>query len=283
MDLGAGLYTLTMTDANGCTALASATLEAPPALNFALTLDLVDCGDTLVDASITASGGLSPYTILLDGNVLAGSMPSINAGLHTVQLLDANGCSVDSSVTVTLPPSPTISLPSDTTILLGNSLQIEATTNLSSWASVSWQPLPDSACANCLVQSWVPKDFQVITVTIVDTFGCSAQASIRVSVNKELALYVPNVFSPNNDGFNDVWTVNAGDSVVEITEVQVFDRWGNLQYAWDNSIAPNAWPGWDGTTRGKQAQVGVYVYYLKVKLLDGSEEVVKGDVTVMEW
>jgi hypothetical protein len=55
-----------------------------------------------------------------------------------------------------------------------------------------------------------------------------------------------------------------------------------LQYQWNNVIAPNAWPGWDGTTRGKQAQPGVYVYYFKLTLADGSEEVVKGDVTILE-
>ncbi|MCB0533324.1 MAG: beta-propeller fold lactonase family protein [Saprospiraceae bacterium] len=282
-NLSAGTYTLTLTDANGCTSTTSALVTAPPPLNFALALDLLDCGDTLADATISTAGGVSPYTLLLDGNILTGTMPSISSGSHTISLTDANGCTVDSTITVTLPPSPTIALPADTTVLLGNPLQLEATTNLSNWASLTWQPLPDTSCANCLVQNWAPRESEFITVTIVDTFGCTAQATIRVSVDKSLALYVPNVFSPNNDGINDLWVVNAGASVLEITDVQVFDRWGNLQYQWNNAIDPNAWPGWDGTTRGKKAQLGVYVYYLKVKLADGSEEVVKGDVTVMGW
>ncbi|TNE58365.1 MAG: gliding motility-associated C-terminal domain-containing protein, partial [Bacteroidetes bacterium] len=281
-DLPAGSYDLLVTDDNGCTAQASVILDAPPAPGFTLTLDMIECGDSVVDATVLGSGGIAPYSILLDGNLLAGTMPAIEAGQHTISLVDANGCMVDSTIQITLPPAPVISLPADTTIILGNSLQIEAITNLSTWSELTWQPLPDTSCAGCLVQEWAPQDFQQITVTIVDTFGCVAQATIRVSVKEEIDIYIPNVFSPNADGFNDIWQVNSSDAVAAIEQVQVFDRWGNLQYNWDNTIALNAWPGWDGSTGGKKAEVGVYVYYIEVLLANGKTEILKGDVTILE-
>ncbi len=280
--LGAGSYALTVMDANGCTQQTTALLIAPPPLAFALSLAPADCGDTLIDATVTASGGVAPYTIALDGNILAGTMPAIGSGTHLIGVSDANGCSADSSIAVLLPPVPSISLPPDTSVVWGNPVHIEASTNLSSWASLVWQPLPDTACGDCLVQEWIPLRSEQISVTIADSFGCTAQAFIRITVEKVIELYVPNVFSPNQDGQNDIWQVSAGPSVTEIQEVQVFDRWGNLQYSWNNPIAPNSWPGWDGTTRGDKAEVGVYVYYIKVKLTDGSTEVIKGDVTLVE-
>ena len=280
--VGAGNYNLVVTDANGCTGQASATLTAPPALNFSLSVDRPDCGDSLVDASIMAGGGVQPYTIAVDGNIISGTMPSLGSGAHVVTLNDANGCTSDSSITLNLPPVPLIFLPPDTSVIWGHPVRIEATTNLGSWDLLNWQPLPDSSCADCLAQEWTPAQSQQITVTIQDTFGCTAQAVIRVSVEKITELYVPNIFSPNNDGVHDLWQVNAGPSVIEIEEVRVYDRWGSLQYEWLNPTDPNSWPGWDGTTRGKKAEVGVYVYYMKVKLIDGTTTVVEGDVTIVE-
>lgn len=278
----AGSYTLIVTDANGCTGQASATLTAPPALSFALDVARPDCGDSLVDATIMAAGGVLPYTISVDGNVIAGTMPALGSGTHVVALSDANGCSVDSSLTLNLPPVPQLFLPSDTTVVLGHPVRIEAGTNLTNWVSLVWQPLPDSSCADCLVQEWTPAQSQQITVTIQDSFGCTARAVVRVLVERITELYVPNVFSPNGDGINDIWQVNAGLSVTEIEAVRVFDRWGNLQYEWLNPVEPNLWPGWDGATRGKKAELGVYVYYMKVKLADGTTTLIEGDVTVME-
>ncbi len=281
-NLSAGSYSLVVTDANGCTAASNVTLGSPPPLQFSLALQPANCGDTLADATIMASGGLAPYTVLLDGNTVAGTMPAIGAGTHTVSLVDANGCTADSTLTLNLPPAPEISLPADTSVVLGHTLRIEATTNLTDWKSLTWQPLPDSACPNCLAQEWTPGQSQVIKVTIEDTFGCTAQAMIRISVERVIELFVPNAFSPNDDGFNDTWLVNAGASVIELQDVQVFDRWGNLQFSWNNPLPPNVWPGWDGRTRGKKADLGVYVYYIKVKLADGSTQVIKGDVTILE-
>lgn len=209
-------------------------------------------------------------------------MPSLGSGTHVVTLSDANGCTSDSAVTLNLPPVPLIFLPPDTTVIWGHPVRIEATTNLGNWDLLSWQPLPDTSCADCLVQEWIPAQSQEITVTIQDTFGCTARAVIRVLVEKITELYVPNIFSPNNDGIHDLWQVNAGPSVTEIQEVRVYDRWGNLQYEWLNPTDPNSWPGWDGITRGKKAEVGVYVYYIKVKLTDGTTTVIEGDVTIVE-
>ncbi|MEQ1744288.1 MAG: PKD-like domain-containing protein [Saprospiraceae bacterium] len=283
-NLGAGTYTLTATDAKGCTATATATLNAPPPLVLDLKLDRGDCGDTLVDATVTASGGVGPYSLTVDGNMVPGTtIPSLGAGVHLLAVTDTNGCSADSAVTVLLPPLPSIALPNDTTVIIGNALRIEAVTNLSTWSSLVWQPLPDTACANCLVQEWVPGGFQLIRVTITDTFGCTATDQIRVSVEKKTELYVPNVFRPDRSGSNDVWTISAGPSVVELREVAIFDRWGDQLYLWNNPLPPNQWPGWDGTARGGlKANPGVYVYYLKVLLADGTVEVVKGDVTILE-
>ncbi len=280
--LSAGTYTVEVRDANGCSATANVTLSAPEPLVFSLNVGRADCGDTLVDISVQVKGGVSPYLLTLDGNAVSGPVPGLTAGTHTVGVRDANGCTANSTVTVALPPIPLISLPADTAVVMGTALRIEATTNITTWRQLVWTPLPDSSCPNCLVQSWTPQRTQRLSVKITDENGCSATAHTLVRVLRQIELYVPNAFRPQGTPENNLWRLSAGRSVVELREVAVFDRWGDLLYRWTTPISPNEWPGWDGTTRGQRAQPGVYVYYLRILLADNTEEVLKGDVTILD-
>jgi gliding motility-associated-like protein len=281
-NIGAGTYTVTITDANQCTVTGSATVIAPPPLSFGISIESVECGEDVATALIIPSGGATPFTVKVDGvSTFGGLMPSIPDGQHLVEISDAYGCTADTTVVVDLPPVPVITLPTEETVSLGETLVLQAQTNLTSWQSLVWTPLPDSACANCLSQAWIPQVSGVYEVAITDTFGCSATASVRVLVRKQIDIYIPNIFSPNLDGNNDFWAFNAGPSVVALNSLQIFDRWGSMVYFWDAPIPVNEWPGWDGTYKGDKLNPGVFVYYLKVRLANGEEVLKKGDVTVI--
>jgi len=281
-NIGVGTYTVTITDANQCSTTSSAMVIAPPPLRFDIAIAGVECGEDVATALITPSGGATPFKVQVDGIPAAGGlMPSIPDGQHLVEISDAYGCTADTMVTVTLPPVPFIALPAEETVSLGETLVLQAQTNLASWQSLVWTPLPDSACANCLRQEWIPEVSRVYTVAITDTFGCRATASVRVMVRKQIDIYIPNVFSPNLDGSNDFWVLNAGPSVVALNSLQIFDRWGSMVYYWDSPIPANEWPGWDGMYRGDKVNPGVFVYYLRVKLVNGEVVLKMGDLTVV--
>ena len=280
-NLGEGDYTVTITDKNGCPAVGTTSLNAPDPLRFILAVDRPDCGEQVADVAITPLGGVQLYDVFLDGNLVSGTVPSIGSGTHNIVVQDANDCIADSTFSLVVPESGVISLPSDTVVQLGQVLIIEAQTNLDVWRSISWSPLADSSCANCLTQTWIPFSSGSYTVTQVDTFGCVSKATIRVIVKKTSPVYVPNVFSPDNRNDNDLFTIGAGPSVLRMEELRIFDRWGNAVYILDTPIGPNEWPGWDGRVGGKEVGVGVYVYYLKVRLVDGTIELISGDLTVI--
>jgi gliding motility-associated-like protein len=158
---------------------------------------------------------------------------------------------------------------------------VEVQTNLQTWQSIVWNPLPDPACPACLRQEWIPETPGTYTVTITDQYGCTASASVAVRLRREVDVYIPNVFSPNDDGVEDFWTISAGTSVISIHTVQIFDRWGDEVYKLEAPVAVSNWRGWDGTFRGKDMNPGVFVYYLELDLANGERIVRKGDITIV--
>jgi gliding motility-associated-like protein len=280
--VGAGTYSVTITDARQCTASSSVTIENPPALRFELLLDEVACGENFTTALITPLNGSEPFSVNLDGlPVSGGLMPRISAGNHLLEIQDANGCTADTMLLVELPAVPLITLPSEVSVSPGETVVLEAQTNLSSWQSLVWTPTADTTCAQCLRQAWIPENSGQYVVVITDNAGCSASASVRVLVKNQVDIYVPNVFSPNGDGLNDFWTVQTGVQGLSLHSLYIFDRWGDQLYALEDPIPVNEWSGWDGSFRGDPVNPGVFVYFLEVQLPNGEIVLKKGDMTVV--
>jgi gliding motility-associated-like protein len=95
-----------------------------------------------------------------------------------------------------------------------------------------------------------------------------------LSIEDQITVYVPQIFSPNGDGLNDILYVH-GNRVEYMTFI-VYNRWGEKVFeSNDNSV------GWDGQFRGADAQGGVYVYYLEAKIIEGEVVTRKGDITLV--
>jgi len=131
---------------------------------------------------------------------------------------------------------------------------------------------------------WVrPRESTEITVEILDTLtNCTASASVRLLVDRRPRVYIPNAFSPNGDGINDIFFPFGGTDVEDIRDFRIFGRYGNLVYEAGTTFRPNN-PnlGWDGRVNGEAAEIGLYVYSAMVRFYDGREEVVKGEVMLM--
>ncbi len=105
--------------------------------------------------------------------------------------------------------------------------------------------------------------------------GCEGDDSIKVWVVNQPALFMPTGFTPNGDGLNDMLRMlSVGYS--KINFFRVFNRWGQVVFQTDK-IAN----GWDGTFKGKEADIGTYFWILSVKDRYGKDEMIKGDVTLI--
>ncbi|MGZ4038695.1 MAG: T9SS type B sorting domain-containing protein, partial [Bacteroidia bacterium] len=107
---------------------------------------------------------------------------------------------------------------------------------------------------------------QTFTVTLIASSGlCSDTVSIDIVVNDGLTLEIPNVFTPNDDGVNDVFTITS-TGVKEIS-LQIFNRWGQRMYEFTGAKA-----AWDGlNSNGQKVSDGTYFYFVKATGFDDKE------------
>ncbi|MBK9336269.1 MAG: gliding motility-associated C-terminal domain-containing protein [Lewinellaceae bacterium] len=286
--LSAGAYTLTVTDANNCTTVGNTTLFEPEPLVIALTVTDISCfGRRDGTISVQVAGGIPPYRYALNlGGLQTSSMfAGLGSGSFTVRAVDASGCETEETILVNAPP-PFVAELGDTQIIsLGDSTTLQVLVNvpLDSIQSVVWgAPLDTTDCTTCLSYVVAPFVTTTYSVTVVTTGGCSDADQVTVFVDRRRYLYVPNVFSPNGDGENDVFAIFAKPNTVKnIKTMQLFNRWGEAVFQLDNFLPNNPTVGWNGTFRGDPMNPAVFAWMLEVEFIDGVTEVYTGDVTIV--
>ncbi|MCX8080861.1 MAG: gliding motility-associated C-terminal domain-containing protein, partial [Bacteroidia bacterium] len=113
-----------------------------------------------------------------------------------------------------------------------------------------------------------------VILTVHNEGNCKDTYSMNICVLESTEIFVPDIFSPNNDGNNDVFYIR-GNGIREMN-LQIFDRWGSMVFS---SQDPKE--GWDGTIRGKNAEPGIYAYFLKVVLFNGKKIIKKGEISLV--
>jgi gliding motility-associated-like protein len=202
-------------------------------------------------------------------------------GEYTLYVKYGDRCVVTEPITVPGPETFTLALPEDQTIKWGESLAIDPTTNVGPGAIYQWTPAGSLDCPACDKVVAQPEETTRYFLKVTDQNGCTEVDDILVKVDRRIPYYVPNAFTPNNDGKNDFFTVYAATGVEEVMQMAIFDRWGGEVYVRTNFPPNREELGWDGRSREKQVTAGVYVYYLELKLSTGEVVMVKGDVALI--
>ena len=278
-----GNYTLTVTNtSNGCTSTDVASVTSnylSPGANAGV-IDTLCSGDNLTLNGTTNSGNSYVWTTT-DGNIVSGDStltPTINAGgTYTLTTMNTvNGCTSTSSVYIHETFVSAIILADPTTGQMPLTVNF---TNLgiadnSYWDFANGETFADTN--NISVPSPVIYETQgTYIVTLTSTNGqCTATTQITIEVIGTSILIVPNVFTPNGDGSNDVFEF-IHRNIVELNCV-IFNRWGK-QVA--EITAPDKF--WDGKIGGANASDGTYFYILKAKGLDDVDYNLKGTISLI--
>ncbi|MEK7256673.1 MAG: gliding motility-associated C-terminal domain-containing protein, partial [Bacteroidota bacterium] len=285
--LPAGNYSLTVTDANGCTASANATLDEPQPLQISFAINDLDCFEENAGAIfVEATGGASPLRFSLDGvNFQASNaFENLPAGAYQITALDANDCEAAEVILINAPVPVNVDLGEDRFIELGEGATLQALVNVpfDSLASIIWTGLDSSECPTCLTQPVFPLVTSSYSVSIIGENGCRDEDNLTVFVDRRKQLFVPNAFSPNGDGVNDVIYVFAKPGVVKnIRSFLIFDRWGESVFKGENLQPNDPAAGWDGKLRGQSLDPAVFAWWMEVEFVDGEVELFEGDVTLV--
>jgi gliding motility-associated-like protein len=280
----AGTYVLQVTNvANGCTATAEVTIEPEVPVAYASVVQ-PNCLNPLGSIRIDSVTGLSDPILYSLNNQQPGAQNqfiNLPSGAYTVAVLGDNGCNASTTVTVDVPVLMEVTLTPTATIALGYSYQIDATVNIpdTEIMSVTWTPSESLECPGCLSTLATPFSTTQYQVRVVSNEGCEARGNIQVIVDKTRKVYGPNIFSPDGDGTNDVFTIFADPiTVTKIRSLQVFSRWGEAVYEQRNFAPGDTNLGWDGTFKGQKMNPAVFVWQAVVEFVDGQEELFVGDI-----
>jgi PKD repeat protein len=231
------------------------------------------------------TNGTAPYRFSINNDSIFSNTTGIFTNLsspktYVIRVKDANGCVAERTANLTGPTPFSVDAGGTRRINLGDSVLVRAVANRTSLVKYLWQNTEGVSCRTCDVAWLRPFRNTIFTVLATDISGCTDTAKVLVEVNRTGHVFVPNTFSPNRDGVNDVFYPHSDLSVKLIREMNVFDRWG-VQVFHRENFAPDVEAlGWDGN--GGNAPVDVYVWSMTVDYLDGTSEVFKGDINIVK-
>ena len=284
-----GIYHLEVTDqSNGCTDEDEVLVTS----NFITDFDVVvgqpkcvgDLGSIYIEDIV---GGHPPFLYSIDdGDSFSAQniFSPLQAGVYPVVVQDVNGCESEKVAEVNAPEAVVVFLPELDSIRLGEVYQLKAQTNLLSEeiGAVGWTPTETLSCDTCLITEAMPFVTTTYQVTVIDTNGCSNLASITLLVDKRPHIFVPNVFSPNGDGNNDIFYIFSDiKDEVTIKSLQIFSRWGEKVFEVYDFLPNDPAYGWNGLYRGRLLNPAVFVWYAEIEFIDGRVELFKGDVVLV--
>ena len=280
-----GTYTVVATGQNGCTSIATPQVSGSPnaELRAELEVNLPTCfGDENGRISVlNVTGGTAPYLLELNGETSPSqTWENLPAGGYLLTMEDAAGCPGDSLISLPEPPEVLVDLGPDQTITLGETITLEIQASITP-DSIIWTGPNGLVWEDVIFLQIQPTESGQYTVEIFDENNCGAADDVYVTVEALERVYIPNVFSPNGDGQNDVLTVFGGKELKLVRSLRIFDRWGELVFENKNFPPNDPTHGWDGNFNGKRLKSAVFVYLAKVEFANGETKLLAGDVALI--
>ena len=287
-NLKAGKYQVTVTDALGCSQKDSVLLSEPPILDALFKANPVKCfGEKNGTVSIeVVNGGNGDFVYKFDNQQFKQlkktplSFENLKPGIYNVVVKDKKGCKVEQNLTVKSPLQLALKIPVLDTIIKNDSVNLAPILNFTP-DSMAWLPPTNLSCSNCLNPYFKPTQYSTNFQFFAWKNGCPNSATIELisRTYRNHNVFIPNAFTPDDNGTNDVFTVMNNPTVASIEKLQIFDRWGELIWEAHDFIPEKL--GWDGNFRGKPMNPAVFVYVAHVLFKDGEKGKFAGDFTLI--
>lgn len=286
-----GIYSITVKDASGCEVNTSLEVKSSENINARIESMLdVDCeeGSFTGVAWVAIEGGVEPYTIdWNNGNSHAREINYFKTGTLKVKVIDATGCSVIAEAKVDYPNLNTqgsrlnfqyrkLEISNEPEVQVHEELIFESEI---SDEFIAWEwHFGDGkkSSEKDPIHVFEKAGLFEVTLTAFDIYGCSSIEKNTVQVNvPEDMIVIPNAFTPNGDGLNDLFIPKM--NAVTNFSMEVFNTWGERMYI---STSQNQ-EGWDGTYRGQSLPAGNYLYKITYTNSAGENQSRSGGITLI--
>jgi len=278
LGLSAGRYQLTLTDRYGCTVTDSITVHQPPLLEGDIEGVEPNCyGQENGQLFLSPYGGTPPYRLDWWNGDSGTSVDSLVTGEYAVTITDRNDCETPISYFLDQPDSliaEILFLEPTCVGIYDGELGADVTGGTMPYRYF-WEDGDDAAWRYDLGTG-------LYQLTVVDNHGCMDSSLTVVRAEFDDQAFVPNAFSPNGDGVNDLLYPQSGPCVFKVLNFAVYDRWGESLYAVSNFQPNDETKGWDGSFRGEPLSPGNYIWHMEVEYFSGRREVLKGDVMILK-
>ncbi len=275
-----GTYTIFITDTNNCTADTTITLIGYPHIIIdSFTATSATCtGKNDGGLIVYGSGGNPPLTYSLSGNapsILPDIFTALYAGQYIITITDSRYCKKDSLINIGQPDT----LKVFTNITPNDCIGADDRGGIIASIQGGTGPFTFLWSVDSSTNSYVtglPNG--VYTVKVKDHNNCEDSATATVLYDDCCTPYLPNAFSPNGDGKNDIYRmVYKGD--IRIIEFSIYNRYGERVFTTEYDER-----GWDGTFKGEPCDIGSYYYYIRLLCGNRHNKVLefKGDVTLVK-
>jgi gliding motility-associated-like protein len=209
------------------------------------------------------------------------SIPVSEAGLYRVTV--SSGCfsKFDSIIVIDKPLD--VHIGPDHIILPGDSVTFKPVVrNYNPITSIKWTATPQNEfrCNNCLNTLIHPKAAQsTVRLTLTDDQGCVATDEAVISIRRRI--YIPDAFSPNDDGYNDHFIINT-ERDAQIIRLDIYNRWGDRVFSAESNCNTNRQDcGWDGKFKGLEQNPGTFTYRAVIDFGDDIQYEYKGDLLLI--
>lgn len=254
-----GKYWLKATDQNGCYNFDSITIDTFTSPTVFIGDDATFCDGT--SYTITTDKAFKSYT--WQDQSVDPTFTTVDAGKYYVKVMDNNNCAAADTLVLSKWAKPSINtFPIIKVCRKDTMLFITGNFNQALWS--------DGSTLNQLLA----KDIGQFSVEVTDTHGCKNKTTIEVGTSCPASIFVPNVFTPNGDGYNDLFAAHVYD--VKQYSLKIYSRWGQLMFETTDTKA-----SWDGTYQNKAALDDVYVYVITYTGGNDISGTLSGDVTLI--
>ncbi len=289
--IGEGQYFVRITDlANGCSHADSIVLKSKSYELSGLTANLVipTCmgysdGQIFIDS---VYGGNPPFSYSRNNFYFSNikEFNGLSAGQYHFYVKDKYGCRMDSIILLNDGNSVYVKLGTNVDkVYAGEKVELKANIIAPNQIkSINWSSETMIQNIDSFRVFLYPLSSSYVGVEVIDSNGCKDSDKIWITVLSNPDIQVPNIFSPDGDGFNDYFFIKTNKGVKSISEFKIFDRWGELLYFKNNLRLNVPIDGWDGKFNGTPVQVGVYVCYFTLELENGTVESYYTDLTLMK-